>query len=94
MLALMICSVCGAGDRVGGGDCWDDGAEQVSQVQSLFLRYWAAFKIPEHFVCTHPEHLVHLAHSSTCDVASIYRTGLLCIRAWVRMYIARHRYEL
>ena len=49
MLSLLICSVGGAGDRVGGGDCWDDGAEQVSQVQSLFIRYWAAFKIPEHF---------------------------------------------
>ena len=61
VLSPLICSVGGAGDRVGGGDCWDDGAEQVSQVQSLFLRYWAAFnKIPEHFACTHPEHLVHL----------------------------------
>ena len=58
MLSSLICSVGGAGDRVGGGDCWDDGAEQVSRIQSLFLRYWAAFKIP--FTCTHPEHLVHL----------------------------------
>ena len=48
MLSLLICLVGGAGDRVD-GDCWDHGAEQVSQVQSLFLRYWAAFKIPEHF---------------------------------------------
>ena len=32
----MITLVGGAGDRVGGGDCWDDRAEQVSQVQSLF----------------------------------------------------------
>ena len=60
VLSLLICSVGGAGDTVGGGDCCYDGAEQVSQVQSLFLRYWAAFKIPEHFSCSHPEHLVHL----------------------------------
>ena len=60
MLSSLICTVGGAGDPVGGGDCWDGGAAQVSQVQSLFLRYWAAFKIPEHFACTHPEHLVHL----------------------------------
>ena len=60
VLSLLICSVVGAGDRVGGGDCWNDGAEQVSQVKSLFLRYWAAFKIPENFARTHPEHLVHL----------------------------------
>ena len=60
VLSSLICSVGGAGDRVGGGDCWDDGAEQVSQVQKKFLRYWAAFKIPEHFACTNPEYLVHL----------------------------------
>ena len=36
MLSSLICSVGGAGYRVGGGDCWDDGAEQVSHVQSLF----------------------------------------------------------
>ena len=60
MLLSLICSVGGAGDRVGGGDCSEHGAEQVSQVQSLFLRYWAAFIILEHFTCTHPEHLVHL----------------------------------
>ena len=29
MLSSLICSVGGVGDRVGGGDCWDDGAEQV-----------------------------------------------------------------
>ena len=50
MLSSLICSVGGSGNRggvcVGAGHCWDDGAEQVSQVQSLFLRYWAAFKIP------------------------------------------------
>ena len=34
-------------------------AEQGSQVQSVFLRYCAAFKSPEHFACTHPVHLVH-----------------------------------
>ena len=37
VLSSLICSVGGAGDRhgvgVGGGDCWDDGVEQVSQVQ-------------------------------------------------------------
>ena len=60
VLSSLICSAGGAGDRVGGGDCWDGGAEQVSQVQSLFLQYWAALKITEHFACTHPEHLVYL----------------------------------
>ena len=43
----------------GGGGCWVFEAEQGSQVQSLFLRYCAAFKSPEHFACTHPVHLVH-----------------------------------
>ena len=35
MLSSLVCSVGGACDRggVGGGDCWDDGAEQVFQVQ-------------------------------------------------------------
>ena len=60
VLSSLICSVGRAADILGGGDCWDDGADQVSQVQSLFLRYWAAFKIPEHVVRTHPEQLVHL----------------------------------
>ena len=32
VLLSLICSVGGAGDRVGGDDCWDDGAEQVSQL--------------------------------------------------------------
>ena len=41
MIALsLICSVGGAGDRgdegVGGGNSWYDGADQVSQFQSLF----------------------------------------------------------
>ena len=54
MLSSLIYLVGGAGDLVGGGDCWDCGAEQVAQVQSLFLRYWAAFKIPEYFARTHP----------------------------------------
>ena len=40
-------------------DCLVFEAEQGSQVQSLFLRYCAAFKSPEHFACTHPVHLVH-----------------------------------
>ena len=60
VLSSLICLVGGAGDLVGGGDCWDCGAEQTSQVQSHFLRYWAVFKIPEYFAFTHPEHLVHL----------------------------------
>ena len=60
VLSSLICLVDGAGDLVGGADCWDCGAEHASQVESLFLRYWAAFEIPEHFACTHPEHLVHL----------------------------------
>ena len=48
MLSQLICLIDGAGYLVGGGDCWDCGDDQASQVQSLFLRYWAAFKIPEH----------------------------------------------
>ena len=62
MLSSLICSVGGAGarDLVDGGDSWDCGADQASQVHLLFLRYWAAFKMPEQFACTHPEHLVHL----------------------------------
>ena len=31
-----------------------------------------------------------VANSSTCDVASTYWTEILCSRARVRMYIARH----
>ena len=62
MLSSLICSVDGAGvgdgDGGGGIDCWVFEAEQGSQVQSLFLRYCAAFKSPEQFACTHPEHLV------------------------------------
>ena len=50
VLSSLICSVGGAGDRggeaVGGGHCSDDEAEQVSQIQSLFLRYCAVFKSP------------------------------------------------
>ena len=33
VLSSLICSAGGAGDRLGGGDYWDGGAEQVSQVQ-------------------------------------------------------------
>ena len=33
MLSSLICLVGGAGDLVGGGDCWDCGTEQASQVQ-------------------------------------------------------------
>ena len=58
VLSSLLCSVGGAGIElvvaIAGA------VEQVSQVQSLFLRYWAAFNIPEHLACTHPEHLVHL----------------------------------
>ena len=37
VLSSLICLVGGAGYLVGGGDCWDCGAEQASQVQSFFL---------------------------------------------------------
>ena len=30
MLSSLICLVGGAGDLVGGGDCWDCGADQAS----------------------------------------------------------------
>ena len=63
VLSSLICSADGAGvgdvEDGGGVGCWVIEAEQGSQVQSLFLRYCAAFKSPEHFVCTHPVHLVH-----------------------------------
>ena len=63
MLSSLICSAYGAGvgDGEGGGGVDGCGfeAEQWSQVQSLFLRHCAAFKSPEHFAFTHPEHLVH-----------------------------------
>ena len=62
VLSSLIYSADGAGvgDGEGGGvDCWVFEAEQGSQVPSLFLRYCAAFKSPEHFAFTHPEHLVH-----------------------------------
>ena len=89
VLSLLICLVGGAGDLVGGGDCWDCGAEQASQVQSLFLRYWAADSRAFHM---HPSRAFGtlVANSMTCDVASTYWTGILCSMAWVRMYIARH----
>ena len=63
VLSSLICSAdgTGVGDGGGGGGvgCCVFEAEQGSQVQSLFLRYCAAFKSPEHFACTHPVHLVH-----------------------------------
>ena len=91
VLSSLIYSVGGEGDKVGSGDCWVYRAEQVSQVQSLFLRYWAVFKIPEHFH-VHPSRAsgALVAHSSTCDVVNTYWTGVLCSRAWVRIYITRH----
>ena len=63
VLSSLICSADGAGvgdgEAGGGVGCWVFEAEQGSQVQSLFIRYCAAFKSPEHFACTHPVHLVH-----------------------------------
>ena len=59
VLSSLICSEDGAGDGGGVVDCWVFEAEQGSQVKSLFLRYCAAFKSPEHFAFTHPEHRVH-----------------------------------
>ena len=59
VLSSLICSAYGAGVGDDEGDCWVFEAEQGSQVQSLFHRYCAAFKSPEHVACTHPEHLVH-----------------------------------
>ena len=63
VLSSLICSEDGAGvgdgEDGGGVGCWVFEAEQGLQVQSLFLRYCAAFKSPEHFTCTHPVHLVH-----------------------------------
>ena len=59
----LICSADGEELEVvrggGGVNCWILEAEQGSQVQSIFLRYCAAFKSPEHFAFTNPEHLLH-----------------------------------
>ena len=54
-----ITNLFGTWRRDGGGDCWVVAAEQGSQVQYLFLRYCAAFKSPEHFACTHLQHILH-----------------------------------
>ena len=58
VLSSLISSADGAGVEDGGVYCWVFEAEQGLQAQSLFIRYCAAFKSPEHFTCTHPEHLV------------------------------------
>ena len=34
-----------------------------------------------------------VTHSSTGDVVSTNGTGVLCSRAWIRMYVARHLEE-
>ena len=57
MLSSLICSADGAG--VVCGDSKVIVVEQESQAQFLLLRYCVAFKSPEHFACTHPEHLLH-----------------------------------
>ena len=61
VLSSLVCSADGAvvADGGSGVGCWVFEAEQGSHVQSLFLRYCVAFKRPEHFAFTHPEHLVH-----------------------------------
>ena len=59
MLSSLICLAGGAGVGDGEVDCLVLEAVLRLQVQSLFLRYCAAFKCPEHFACTHPEHLLH-----------------------------------
>ena len=87
VLSSLICSADGAG--VGGGeggggvDCSVFEAEQGSQVQSLFLRYCAAFKSP----------VAPVAYSSTGDVSGTYWAGILDSRPWIRMYVARHQKE-
>ena len=65
MLSSLICSIGGAGGRggagVGGGDCWDDRARSgVAGPITFSPILTTAFKIPEHFVFSHPKHLVHL----------------------------------
>ena len=55
--------------------CWVFEAEQGSQVQSLFLRYCAAFKSPEHFACS--TYGAPVAYSSTGDVSGTYWAGIL-----------------
>ena len=42
--------------------------------------------------CVHPSrtYVALIAHSSTGDAASTNGIGILCSRAWIRMYVARH----
>ena len=35
-----------------------------------------------------------VTHSSTGDVVSTNETGVLCSRAWIQMYVARHLEEV
>ena len=51
--------------------------------------------MPNHYFSVHPSRtsVALIAHSSTGDVASTNGTGILCSRAWIRMYVARHLEE-
>ena len=91
VLSSLICLVGGAGDLVGGGDCWGlwcraGVADPItfSPILRCILDS-RAFRV-------HPSIAFGalVANSPTCDVASTYWTGILCSRAWDRMYIARH----
>ena len=68
MLSSVICSVGGAG--VGGGNCWDGVAEQVSQVQSPFPPY-CAFNESRSF-CAQPSR----AYPSIWPAASSLQRGV------------------
>ena len=73
---------------------WSLRPSRGSQVQSLFLRYCAAFKSPETFRM-HPSSTsgAPVAYSSTGDVSGTYWAGILDSMPWIRMYVARHQKE-
>ena len=91
MLSSLISSVGGAGERVGGGDCWDSGWSRCRSSNRFFSPILGCIYDSRTFRM-HPSRAsgALVAHSSTCDVASTYWTRILCSRAWVRMYMARH----
>ena len=87
MLSSLICTEGRAVDRdgviVGGGDCW--GRAGVAGPIAFSPILSGTFRVH-----SSSAYVALVAHSSTCDVASTYGTGVLCSMAWVRMYIARH----
>ena len=98
MLSSLICSADGEGVGVGEGggvvDWWVFEAEQGSQIQSLFIRYCAAFlRVRNISHAPIQKSGAPVAYSSTGDLLGTYRAGILGSRPWIRMYVARHQKE-